>query len=55
MADYNEGVVDTKLPEAILDNVYKYRRRCIIQEPSIMLLFMAVVADRMKISIRQTV
>lgn len=24
LADYNEGIVDTKLPEAILDNVYKY-------------------------------
>lgn len=51
LSDYNDGIVDTKLPEAILDNVFKYRRRCVILDPSIIMVFISVVADRMKISI----
>lgn len=50
--DYQEGVVDTKTPVAILDSYLKYQRRCKYKGIALIQVGLTLCFDRLKVDAR---
>lgn len=52
LSDYQEGSVDTKLPESLWDTMTKYHWWCANKCLSICVLYFDMLAQRMRVNIR---